>query len=322
MTQSKRAPAGPSGSVAPLPPSGGPKRLPKVTVPTLRAMKHAGERITMVTAYDATFARMLDEAGVDMLLVGDSLGMVVQGLDTTLPVTLDEMLYHTRAVARGLQRAAAAGTGGRSLIVGDMPFMSYQLDEVSALRNAGRFLAEAGAHAVKLEGGVTMARTIARIVEAGIPVVGHVGLTPQSVHAMGGFKVQGKSEEDAERVLRDAKAVEEAGAFAVVLEGIPEALAARITQELEVPTIGIGAGVGCDGQVLVSYDLLGLTPDLKPKFVKRFAELYRDGVEASRQYVEEVKAGTFPGKEHTFGAKPDLAVVGTAVAGGYGPREA
>ncbi|GAB4211057.1 MAG: 3-methyl-2-oxobutanoate hydroxymethyltransferase [Sandaracinaceae bacterium] len=294
------------------------KPAPRVTVPGLRAMKRAGERISVATAYDATFARMLDEAGLDVLLVGDSLGMVVQGLDTTLPVTLDEMLYHTRSVARGLARAEAAGTGGRALVVGDMPFMTYQVDEASALRNAGRFLAEGGAHAVKLEGGVTVARTIARIVEAGIPVMGHVGLTPQSVNAMGGFRVQGKTEEDAERVLRDAKAVQEAGAFAVVLEGIPAALATRITRELEVPTIGIGAGAGCDGQVLVSYDFLGLTPDLKPKFVKRFAELYRDGVAASRRYVDEVKRGVFPGPEHTFGGKPETAPAAT----GYGPREA
>ncbi len=324
----KKHPADPGRaptSSAPLSPTAA--RVPKVTVPMLRAMKRAGDRITVATAYDATFARMLDESGVDVLLVGDSLGMVVQGLDTTLPVTLDEMLYHTRAVARGLARAhaqalASGGSAGRALIVGDMPFMSYQVDEASALRNAGRFLAEAGAHAVKLEGGVSMARTITRIVEAGIPVMGHVGLTPQSVHAMGGFRVQGKTEEDAERVLRDAKAVEEAGAFAVVLEGIPEALAARITRELDVPTIGIGAGVGCDGQVLVSYDLLGLTPDLKPKFVKRFAELYRDGVDASRRYVDEVKAGTFPAKEHTFGAIAGGASAPTAPSGGYGPREA
>ena len=310
------------GPTASAPSTAATARAPKVTVPTLRAMKRAGDRISVATAYDATFARMLDESGVDVLLVGDSLGMVVQGLDTTLPVTLDEMLYHTRAVARGLQRAQAQGTGGRSLIVGDMPFMSYQVDEATALRNAGRFLAEGGAHAVKLEGGVTMARTIARVVEAGIPVMGHVGLTPQSVHAMGGFRVQGKTEEDGERVLRDAKAVADAGAFAVVLEGIPEALAARITRELDVPTIGIGAGVSCDGQVLVSYDFLGLTPDLKPKFVKRFAEMYRDGVEASRRYVDEVKAGTFPAKEHTFGAAAAPTAAASAPSGGYGPREA
>lgn len=319
MTQPKRPTTGPTS--APTQPAA---RAPKVTVPSLRAMKGAGDRITVATAYDATFARMLDEGGVDVLLIGDSLGMVVQGLDTTLPVTVDEMLYHSRAVVRGLARAQAQGTGGRAFVVCDLPFMSYQIDEISALRNAGRCLAEGGAHAVKVEGGVTISRTIARIVEAGIPVMGHVGLTPQSVHAMGGFRVQGKSDEDAERVLADAKAVEAAGAFSVVLEGIPEALAARITRELTIPTIGIGAGAHCDGQVLVSYDLLGLTPDLKPKFVKRFAELYRDGIDASRRYVDEVKAGSFPAKEHTFGAAAAPATDATkgAPSGGYGPREA
>lgn len=292
----------------------------KVTVPKLAAMKKAGERIAMATSYDATFTRMLDEAGVDVLLVGDSLGMVVQGLDTTLPVTLDEMLYHCRAVARGLARADR-GLPGRALLVGDLPFMTYQVDEVSALRSAGRMLAEGGMHAVKLEGGVTMARTIARVVEAGIPVMGHVGLTPQSVHAMGGFRVQGKSEEDAERVLADAKAVQDAGAFSVVLEGIPSELATRITAELQIPTIGIGAGIGCDGQVLVCYDLLGLTPDLKPKFVKRYAELFRDGVDASRRYVDEVKTAAFPGPEHSFGAGARASLPAPSSQPSYGPQE-
>ncbi len=272
----------------------------RVTVPVVRSMESRGERIAMVTAYDATFARMLDEGGADVLLVGDSLGMVVQGLDSTLPVTLDEMIYHCRAVARGARRA---------LVVGDMPFMSYQVSPEDALRNAGRFLAEGGAHAVKLEGGEAMARTIARLVDVGIPVMGHVGLTPQSVHAMGGFKVQGKSEEDATRVLRDAHAVQAAGAFSIVLEGIPEGLAQQITAALDIPTIGIGAGVHCDGQVLVSYDLLGLTPELEPKFVKRYAELYATGREATARYVDEVKAGTFPDAAHSFsgGASPRTA---------------
>ena len=283
----------------------------RMTVPEFRARKARHEKLTMATAYDATFARMLDEAGVDSLLVGDSLGMVVQGLDSTLPVTLDEMIYHCRAVARGLSRVPG---GSRALIIGDMPFMSYHVDEVSALRNAGRFLAEGGAHAVKLEGGSpAMARTIARIVEAGIPVIGHVGLTPQSVHAMGGFRVQGKGEEAAERVFQEAKAVEEAGAFALVLEGIPEALAARISEALSIPTIGIGAGVHCDGQVLVSYDMLGLTPDLKPKFVKRYADFFETGVAAARAYVDEVQRGVFPGVEHTFGAASSKPVEATNV---------
>lgn len=293
-------------------------RIGRMTVPMLRAMKSRGERITMITAYDATFARMLDEGGADVLLVGDSLGMVIQGLDSTLPVTVDEVVYHCRAVARGAQHAH---------IVGDMPFMSYQggLDE--ALRNAGRFLKEGGAHAVKLEGGREVAEKIARMVGAGIPVMGHVGLTPQSVHAMGGFRVQGRTDEAAERVVAEAHAVADAGAYAVVLEGIPSSLAARITAELDVPTIGIGAGPGCDGQVLVCYDLLGLTPDLRPKFVKRYDEWFARGLDATQRYCGEVRSGVFPSAEFAFGdskrkdepaAVP--AVVQPIVAGGYGPR--
>jgi 3-methyl-2-oxobutanoate hydroxymethyltransferase len=268
-------------------------RLPKrVTVPELRAMKQRRERIAMITAYDATFARMLDEGGADVLLVGDSLGMVVQGLDSTLPVTMDEMLYHCRAVARGARRA---------LIVGDMPFMSWQPSLERALLNAGRFLSEGGAHAVKLEGGTEAADTIRRLVQAGVPVVGHVGLLPQSVHAMGGFRVQGKTSAAAERVLEDARAIAEAGVCCIVLEGIPSDLAAQITREVDVPTVGIGAGAECDGQVLVCYDLLGLTPTLRPKFVKRYAELYDAGRDAAARYCDEVKGGTFPSPEYAFG---------------------
>lgn len=263
-----------------------------VTVPRLGAMKRDGERITMVTAYDATFARLFDEAGIDVLLVGDSLGMVIQGQDSTLPVTVDEVIYHCRAVARGTRRAH---------IVGDMPFLSWQVSTEQALRNAGRFVAEGGAQAVKLEGGEEAAPTIERIVHAGIPVMAHVGLTPQSVHAMGGFRVQGKTEAKAARVLADAKAVADAGAYALVLEGIPTDLAARITAAVEIPTIGIGAGPHCDGQVLVCYDLLGLTPDLKPKFVKRYAEFFDEGVAAAARYRDEVRAGTFPSAEYSFG---------------------
>jgi 3-methyl-2-oxobutanoate hydroxymethyltransferase len=280
----------------------------KITVPVLRQKKLKKERISVLTAYDATFARIFDEAGIDVLLVGDSLGMVVQGLDSTLPVTLDEMLYHTRAVARGVKSA---------LIVGDMPFMTYQVSEERALENAGRFLMN-GAHAVKLEGGIPMQKTIARLVSVGIPVMGHVGLTPQSVNAMGGFKVQGKSEEDAERVLADARAVEDGGAFAVVLEGVPQSLAARITAALTIPTIGIGAGKSCDGQVLVSYDMLGLTPNLRPKFVKRYAELFEAAKQASMQYADEVRRGEFPGAEHSFGVGEAVAAKGRE---GYGPSE-
>jgi 3-methyl-2-oxobutanoate hydroxymethyltransferase len=268
-----------------------PEKRP-VTVPRIRKMKRDGTRITMVTAYDATFARLFDEAGIDVLLVGDSLGMVVQGQDSTLPVTVDEMIYHCRAVARGTRRAH---------VVGDMPFLSWQLSPEQALANAGRFLSEGGAQSVKLEGGVDAAPTIERIVQAGIPVMAHVGLTPQSVHAMGGFRVQGKTEQAAARVLADAKAVAEAGAYALVLEGIPTDLARQITEEIDIPTIGIGAGPDCDGQVLVCYDLLGLTPDLKPRFVKRYAEFFEDGVAAARRYRDEVRAGVFPSEEHSFG---------------------
>ncbi len=271
----------------------------------------------MITAYDATFAQMLDEAGADMLLVGDSLGMVIQGQDSTLPVTVDEVIYHCRAVARGT---------GRAFIVGDLPFMSWQLSFEQALRNAGRFLSEGGAHAVKLEGGIEAVDTIKKIVTAGIPVVAHVGLMPQSMHAMGGFRVQGKTIETAQEVLNDARAVAEAGAFCVVLEGIPSDLAARITAELDIPTIGIGAGAQCDGQVLVCYDLLGLTPKLRPKFVKRYDELFAKGKAAARQYCEEVKSGVFPAEEYAFGnvATGDddaLRVHPVQAPGGYGPRQ-
>ncbi len=285
----------------------------RVTVPSLRTMKQQGERIAMITAYDATFAQLLDEAGADMLLVGDSLGMVVQGQDSTLPVTVDEVIYHCRAVARGARRA---------FIVGDMPFMSWQVSLEQALRNAGRFLSEGGAQAVKLEGGVEAADTIRRLVSTGIPVVGHVGLLPQSVHAMGGFRVQGKTIEAAQGVLDDARAVADAGAFALVLEGIPSDLAARITAELDIPTIGIGAGPSCDGQVLVCYDLLGLTPNLKPKFVKRYAEMFRDGRAAAQQYCEEVKRGAFPSEEYAFGnvaRREEATTPHVNTNTGYGP---
>ena len=292
---------------------------PPVTVPRLRKMKRDGERITMVTAYDATFARLFDDAGMDVLLVGDSLGMVVQGHDSTLPVTVDEVIYHCRAAARGTRRAH---------LVGDMPFLSWQVSTEQALTNAGRFLSEGGAQSVKLEGGVDAAPTIERIVHAGIPVMAHVGLTPQSVHAMGGFRVQGKTEGAAARVLADAKAVAEAGAYSLVLEGIPTDLAKRITDEVDIPTIGIGAGPHCDGQVLVCYDLLGLTPDMKPKFVKRYAEFFEEGVAAARRYGDEVRAGVFPSEEYSFGNVKKSEPSGPASSlslvqddrGGYGPK--
>ncbi len=273
-----------------------------VTVPEIRGRK-GGLPLTMVTAYDATFARMLDEAGVEILLVGDSLGMVVQGNTDTLGVSVDDIVYHCRAVARGSHYAH---------VVGDMPFLSYQITADEAVRNAGRILAQGRAHAVKLEGGATIAPTIRRIVDAGIPVMAHVGLTPQSVHALGGFRVQGRDAEAADKILADARAVEDAGAYALVLEGIPGELAARITETLSIPTIGIGAGVHCDGQVLVCYDLLGMTADLHPKFVKRYDEGHTRVVAAAQAFRDEVRRRQFPGPEHTFGMrKRPLPVAGT-----------
>ena len=270
---------------------------PKVTVPAIRARKarlgstEPARPIAMVTAYDFTMARLLDEGGVDILLVGDSLGMVVQGHDNTLGVTVEEICYHGRAVARGARRAH---------VVGDMPFMSFQLSPAAALENAGKMMKGGGFESVKLEGGEEYAEHVYRIVRAGVPVMGHVGLLPQSVHAMGGFKVQGKREDDARRVLADARALEDAGAYAIVLEAIPPDLAAQITESVGVPTIGIGAGAACDGQVLVSYDLLGMYRGLAPKFARRFAEIGDAVVEATQAYVEAVGSRTFPAAEHTF----------------------
>lgn len=263
----------------------------KITVPHILKMKQRGEKSTCLTAYDYATARILDEAGVEMLLVGDSLGCVVQGNSNTLAVTMEEMIYHTRAVVRGRKRA---------LVIGDMPFMSYQLNKEQALQNAGRFLKEAGAEAVKLEGGVTMLETIRAIVNAGIPVMGHVGLTPQSVHQFGGYKVQGRDANRREMVLRDALAVEEGGAFAVVLEGIPLDLAREITERLAIPTIGIGAGVHCDGQVLVIHDMLGLFDDFTPKFVKRYADVKSAVSGAVQDFIGDVKGRKFPAEEHSF----------------------
>jgi 3-methyl-2-oxobutanoate hydroxymethyltransferase len=254
-------------------------------------MKQRGEMITCLTAYDYSFARILDEAGVEMLLVGDSLGCVVQGSHNTLAVTMDEMVYHTRLVARGRKRA---------LVVGDMPFLSYQPSKEQALQNAGRFLKEANAEAVKLEGGVSVKETIRAIVDAGIPVMGHIGLTPQSVHRFGGYKIQGRDKEQRETVMRDALAVEEAGAFSVVLEGMPLDLAREITECLTIPTIGIGAGGHCDGQVLVVHDMLGLFDDFKPKFVKQYADLKMAMSGAVKDFIGEVKERKFPAEEHSF----------------------
>jgi 3-methyl-2-oxobutanoate hydroxymethyltransferase len=262
----------------------------RVTIRSLATRKCKAEPFTMLTAYDFTFARIFDDAGVDVLLVGDSLGNVVQGHDTTLPVTLDEVVYHTRLVARGVRRA---------LIVGDMPFGSYQVSPEDAVRSAIRLVKEGGAHAVKLEGGVDVADTVRRIVSAQIPVMGHVGLTPQSVNRMGGYRVQGRSDEGRQRVIDDALALEAAGVFAIVLEGIPETLGKEITQLVRVPTIGIGAGVHCDAQVLVMHDLLGLN-DWTPSFVKQFADLGAQASKATRAYIDEVTNRKFPGEDHVY----------------------
>ncbi len=263
----------------------------RITTAAIRQKKSAGEVITMLTAYDAAFARLLDEAGVDMLLVGDSLGNTMLGYDSTLPVTMEEILHHTRAVCRGASHA---------LIVADMPFMSYQISVEDALRNAGRILKETAAQAVKLEGGKEVTATVKAMTSAGIPVVGHLGLTPQSVHQLGGFKVQGKDVAAAQQLIDDARGLEAAGAFAVVLECVPAPLAAKVTQALSIPTIGIGAGNGCDGQVLVIHDILGLLPGFKPKFVKPYRALHTEITAAVQEYIDEVKNRQFPGPEHSF----------------------
>ena len=262
----------------------------RVTVRSLAQRKAKQQRITMLTAYDFTFARIFDQAGIDLLLVGDSLGNVVQGAETTLPVTMDEVIYHTRLVVRGASRA---------LVVGDMPFGSFQVSPEDAVRNAIRFVKEAGAQAIKLEGGVAMAETIRRIVAAQIPVMGHVGLTPQSVHHFGGFRVQGRGDVGRMQVIEDALAVQEAGAFAVVLEGIPADLGREVTERLSIPTIGIGAGVDCDGQVLVMHDLLGLN-DWSPSFVKQYANLGAVASTAARAYADEVRHRKFPDAKHSY----------------------
>lgn len=278
--------------------------MKKVNIHALRQMKERGERITMLTAYDATFSRLLDAAGIDCLLVGDSLGMVVQGHESTLPVTMDDVVYHCRAVKRSVRRAH---------VVGDLPFMSYQAGVDEAVRNAGRLVAEGGAEAVKLEGGAEFSEVVQRITRAGIPVMGHIGLTPQSVHRMGGYVVQGRDEDKARRLLDDALALERAGCYALVLEGIPLELAAEITRRLGIPTIGIGAGVHCDGQVLVSYDLLGLNPDFTPKFVKHYLDGAGLVADATQAYIEEVRSHAFPTDAHSFHSKT-LRLYPTAVA--------
>jgi len=257
----------------------------RVRIRDLQEKKERGERIAMLTVYDATMARLLDRAGIDVLLVGDSLGMVIEGHDSTLPVTLDAVLHHTRAVTRGARRA---------LVVADMPFLTYQLTTSEAVRNAGRLLQEGGAAAVKLEGGRSMVEVVARLVETGIPVMGHLGLLPQHVHQLSGYRMQAKSELEAEQLVEDAKALEQAGVFSIVLESIPAEVARTVTRELAIPTIGIGAGPFCDGQVLVSYDAFGLNDESVPPFVRQYANLAEEMVEAAKAYAQDVRCGRFP----------------------------
>ena len=263
----------------------------KNTVSTFLSQKQNGEKITMLTAYDYSTAKLIDEAGINSILVGDSLGTVILGYEDTLPVTMEDIIHHTRAVARGAKNA---------LVVADMPFMSYQTSVYDAVKNAGRLIKEGGAAAVKLEGGASVTEQISAIVKASIPVVGHIGLTPQSVNVFGGHKVQGKSEESARQIIEDAKAVERAGAFAIVMECVPAKLAEVITKTVSVPTIGIGAGAGCDGQVLVYQDMLGMFSEFCPKFVKKYADVGEMMKEAFGQYKNEVQSGAFPTQEHTF----------------------
>lgn len=261
-----------------------------MTIPEFQRYKHDRKKLIVVTAYDALFTRIVEQAGIEAILVGDSLGVVVQGKANTLAVTMDDMLYHTKLVAGAAQRA---------LVIGDMPFMSYQAGHEDAIRNAGRFL-QAGAHAIKLEGGAVVADHVAAMTSIGIPVMGHIGMTPQSVHRYGGYKVQGKESDHALLLLSDAKALEAAGAFAIVVEAIPAELAKTITEQLAIPTIGIGAGPHCDGQVLVLYDLLGLFDEFVPKFVKPYAHLKADALQALRRYKEEVEQGKFPSDHESY----------------------
>ncbi|WP_306543295.1 3-methyl-2-oxobutanoate hydroxymethyltransferase [Anaerotignum sp.] len=269
----------------------------KNTVSTFREQKAKGEKISMLTAYDYSTAKLMDEAGINGILVGDSLGMVVLGYEDTLPVTMEDMIHHTAAVCRGAKN---------TLVVGDMPFMSYQVSVEDAVYNAGRLMKEGRCQAVKLEGGASVCPQIRAITNASIPVMAHIGLTPQSINAFGGFKVQGKSEEAAKKLLEDAKAVEEAGAFAVVLECVPAKLAELISKSISIPTIGIGAGAGCDGQILVYQDMLGLFSDFTPKFVKKYANVGEMMTQAFRDYIADVQEGSFPAPEHTFAISEDV----------------
>jgi 3-methyl-2-oxobutanoate hydroxymethyltransferase len=263
----------------------------RVTTRSLQDMKRKGTRISALTAYDAITARIFDHAGIDILLVGDSVANVVQGHDTTLPVTLDEMIYHTKAVMRGVERA---------MVVVDLPFMSYQVRADEAFRNAGRIMKETYASAVKLEGGIEHADTVSRMTASGIPVMGHLGLQPQSIHQYGGYRPRGTEPDEAEKILSDAKALEEAGIFALVLEKIPADLACRVTEMISIPTIGIGAGPHCDGQILVYADMLGLTVDFHPRFVRRYESFYERAVDAAKRYADDVRSGDFPNKSESY----------------------
>ncbi|BBD46725.1 3-methyl-2-oxobutanoatehydroxymethyltransferase [Petrimonas sp. IBARAKI] len=269
----------------------------KFTVKSFQEAKDNNRKISMLTAYDYSMAKIVDAAGIDSVLVGDSLGMVFQGNESTLPVTLDEIIYHTKAVVRGVKNA---------LVVADMPFLSYHVSKEEAVRNAGRMIKEGGAEAVKMEGGTLFSETIKAVVDAQIPVMGHIGLTPQSVNAFGGFKVQGKDEQSAKRIWEDAKLLEEAGVFAITLECIPDKLAQLITKSLRIPTIGIGAGKSCDGQVLVINDMLGMFSDFVPRFVKQYAKLNTEITAAVQHYIAEVREGDFPAGEHTFDMDADI----------------
>lgn len=263
----------------------------KVTVRSFAKMKEKGEKIAILTAYDFFTARILDQIGMDAILVGDSVNMVFYGSPTTLSIDMDQMIYHTKAVSSAVKRA---------LVIADMPFMSYQTNSSDAISNAGRFLKEGGAHAVKIEGGSEMAETVKKIIEVGIPVMGHIGLTPQSIHKLGGFTVRGKTEEDTKYLIESAKILEEVGCFSLLVESVRKELAESLSRSLKIPTIGIGAGAGCDGQVLVINDILGLFEDFKPKFVRRYAELGKEIKKACLNYLNDVKSGKFPSEEESY----------------------
>jgi 3-methyl-2-oxobutanoate hydroxymethyltransferase len=265
--------------------------LDKITINTLLQKKADGKKITMLTAYDYPSARIVDEAGIDAILVGDSLAMVVQGLENTLPVTMDEMIYHSKMVSRATEKA---------MVIGDMPFMSYQASKRDAVTNAGRFVKEGGAQAIKIEGGLEVVKAVEKIVRAEIPVMAHIGLTPQAIHRMGGYKVQGRSEKAQKRLMKEAEELQEAGAFCLVLEAVPTDLAREITDKLSIPTIGIGAGPHCDGQILVLHDVIGMFDRFVPKFVKKYANLKEDALKAVKQYISEVDDGTFPSDKESF----------------------